>query len=64
MKAASSHGPVDAKRYAELSDLFSTDQAGLVFASCFPSGSAVRDSAAMELPTGRHTRTGSQSRQR
>lgn len=37
MEAASSHGPVDAKRYGELSALFGSCSAGLVFVSCFPS---------------------------
>jgi BsuBI/PstI restriction endonuclease domain/BsuBI/PstI restriction endonuclease HTH domain len=36
MEAASSHGPVDAKRRGELSSLFSGSTAGLVFVSCFP----------------------------
>lgn len=37
MEAASSHGPVDAKRYGELHRLFEGASAGLVFVSCFPS---------------------------
>lgn len=36
MEAASSHGPVDHKRYLELRNLFSGSSAGLVFVSCFP----------------------------
>jgi adenine-specific DNA-methyltransferase len=36
MEAASSHGPVDAKRHNELKTLFSTSTVGLVFVSCFP----------------------------
>ena len=36
MEAASSHGPVDAKRRRELSSLFSDSTAGLVYISCFP----------------------------
>ncbi|MGD8150295.1 BsuBI/PstI family type II restriction endonuclease [Ornithinimicrobium sp. Y1694] len=36
MEAASSHGPVDAKRHAELKHLFAGSSAGLVFVSCFP----------------------------
>ncbi len=36
MEAASSHGPVDAKRHAELRALFAGSSAGLVFVSCFP----------------------------
>lgn len=35
-EAASSHGPVDAKRHAELKVLFDGSTAGLVFVSCFP----------------------------
>jgi hypothetical protein len=42
MEAASSHGPVDAKRYAELQSLFGTSSAGLVYVSCFPSRSEMR----------------------
>ncbi|PFW99119.1 Type-2 restriction enzyme AplI [Nocardia farcinica] len=37
LEAASSHGPVDAKRHRELSELFQHSTAGLVFVSCFPS---------------------------
>lgn len=37
MEAASSHGPVDAKRYGELHELFGPSSAGLVLVSCFPS---------------------------
>ncbi|WP_047692834.1 BsuBI/PstI family type II restriction endonuclease [Kocuria sp. ZOR0020] len=36
LEAASSHGPVDSKRQAELSNLFSQSTAGLVYVSCFP----------------------------
>ena len=36
MEAASSHGPVDSKRHAELSELFRSARPGLVFVSCFP----------------------------
>lgn len=36
MEAASSHGPVDAKRHGELASLFSGSSVGLVFVSCFP----------------------------
>jgi type II restriction enzyme len=36
MEAASSHGPVDAKRHRELGELFAGSSAGLVFVSCFP----------------------------
>lgn len=36
MEAASSHGPVDAKRHGELAALFDGCTAGLVYVSCFP----------------------------
>lgn len=36
MEAASSHGPVDAKRHGELARLFGRSSAGLVYVSCFP----------------------------
>ena len=36
MEAASTHGPVDAKRRGELEGLFGTASAGLVYVSCFP----------------------------
>lgn len=36
LEAASSHGPVDSKRQAELADLFAQSTAGLVYVSCFP----------------------------
>lgn len=42
MEAASSHGPVDAKRWGELSALFDKSPAGLVFVSCFPSRAEMR----------------------
>ncbi len=42
MEAASSHGPVDAKRHGELSRLFSTSSAGVVLVSCFPSRTEMR----------------------
>jgi hypothetical protein len=42
MEAASSHGPVDAKRHGELSDLFSGSTAGLVYISCFPDRAVMR----------------------
>lgn len=35
LEAASSHGPVDSKRKAELAALFSQSTAGLVYVSCF-----------------------------
>lgn len=42
MEAASTHGPVDAKRHAELKKLFSGSTAGPVFVSCFPSRTEMR----------------------
>ncbi|MDP4015022.1 MAG: BsuBI/PstI family type II restriction endonuclease [Candidatus Nanopelagicales bacterium] len=42
LEAASSHGPVDAKRHGELSNLFGSSSAGLVFVSCFPSRREMR----------------------
>ena len=36
LEAASSHGPVDSKRQAELAGLFAQSTAGLVYVSCFP----------------------------
>jgi hypothetical protein len=42
MEAASSHGPVDAKRYGELRQLFAHAEPGLVFVSCFPSRTEMR----------------------
>lgn len=42
MEAASSHGPVDAKRYGELSTLFAGSTAGLVYVSCFPNRVTMR----------------------
>lgn len=42
LEAASSHGPVDAKRHSELHDLFGGSTAGLVYVSCFPSRSEMR----------------------
>jgi hypothetical protein len=36
LEAASSHGPVDSKRYGELASLFAGSTAGLVYVSCFP----------------------------
>ncbi len=42
MEAASSHGPVDHKRYLELRDLFGVSSAGLVFVSCFPDQATAR----------------------
>nr|WP_300144094.1 BsuBI/PstI family type II restriction endonuclease [Propionicimonas sp.] len=36
LEAASSHGPVDATRQAELAALFEDSTAGLVYVSCFP----------------------------
>ena len=42
MEAASSHGPVDATRYGELSALFAGSSAGLVYVSCFPDRAVMR----------------------
>jgi len=42
MEAASSHGPVDGKRRAELGSLFSAASAGLVYVSCFPAREEMR----------------------
>ena len=42
MEAASSHGPVDAKRHAELNKLFAGAKPGLVFVSCFPDREVMR----------------------
>lgn len=42
MEAASSHGPVDSKRCAELKVLFAGAKPGLVFVSCFPSRAEMR----------------------
>lgn len=41
-EAASSHGPVDAKRHSELKHLFADSTAGLVFVSCFPDRATMR----------------------
>jgi BsuBI/PstI restriction endonuclease domain/BsuBI/PstI restriction endonuclease HTH domain len=41
-EAASSHGPVDAKRHAELKTLFAGTSYGLVFVSCFPNRAVMR----------------------
>lgn len=42
MEAASSHGPVDAKRYNELAQLFKGSSADLVYISCFPDRKTMR----------------------
>ena len=42
MEAASSHGPVDAKRHGELAALFADAQPGLVYVSCFPDRQEMR----------------------
>ncbi|WP_404311524.1 restriction endonuclease [Agrococcus terreus] len=42
MEAASSHGPVDAKRHGELATLFAGSSAGLVYVSCFPDRAIMR----------------------
>lgn len=36
LEAATSHGPVDAKRHGELASLFKGSSAGIVYVSCFP----------------------------
>lgn len=42
MEAASSHGPVDGKRYEELRSIFGSSSAGLVYVSCFPDRATMR----------------------
>lgn len=42
MEAASTHGPVDAKRHRELKALFNDSTAGLVYVSCFPDRKTMR----------------------
>lgn len=42
MEAASTHGPVDAKRHGELQTLFAGSTAGLVYVSCFPDRATMR----------------------
>lgn len=42
MEAASSHGPVGAKRYGELSTLFAGSTAGLVYVSWYPDRAVMR----------------------
>jgi type II restriction enzyme len=42
IEAASSHGPVDSKRYAELQALFAQSLASLVYVSCFTSRAEMR----------------------
>jgi type II restriction enzyme len=42
IEAASSHGPVDAKRHAELAALFEKSTAGLVYVSAFPDRKEMR----------------------
>jgi type II restriction enzyme len=42
MEAASTHGPVDAKRHGELKALFSGSSAGPVYVSCFPDRATMR----------------------
>lgn len=42
IEAATSHGPVDAKRHRELATLFEGTDAGLVYVSCFPSRAEMR----------------------
>jgi hypothetical protein len=42
LEAASTHGPVDAKRHGELKKLFADARPGLVFVSCFPDRDVMR----------------------
>lgn len=42
LEAASSHGPVDAKRHGELASLFRNATPGLVYVSCFPDRKEMR----------------------
>lgn len=42
LEAASSHGPVDAQRKTDLTELFGSASAGLVFVTCFPSRAEMR----------------------
>jgi hypothetical protein len=42
MEAASSHGPVDAKRHGDLKALFGSSSAGPVYVSCFPDRATMR----------------------
>lgn len=42
LEAASTHGPVDAKRHRELRSLFAGCTAGLVYVSCFPTRQDMR----------------------
>lgn len=42
MEAASTHGPVDAKRHGELKAIFGSSSAGLVYVSCFPDRAIMR----------------------
>lgn len=42
LEAATSHGPVDAKRHRELATLFANSTAGIVYVSCFPNRGTMR----------------------
>lgn len=42
LEAASSHGPVDAKRRTELASIFGGSTAGIVYVSCFPDRKEMR----------------------
>lgn len=42
VEAASSHGPVDAKRHRELAALFASSTADIVYVSCFPNRAIMR----------------------
>ena len=41
VESVTSHGPVDAKRHSELSRLFSSSSAGLVYVTAFPDRSVM-----------------------
>lgn len=43
LEAVTSHGPIDAKRHGELQTLFAGSSAGLVFVTCFPDRSVMRE---------------------
>lgn len=47
IESVTSHGPVDAKRHGELSELFSASKAGLVYVTAFPD----RETMAKYLPS-------------
>ena len=41
VEAATSHGPIDNKRYAELTELFAGARTGIVYVTAFPSRTAI-----------------------